>query len=46
MMFPLSIIVIPQVRTETPQLVRAGTETPRLDVQKIEIATLQQVGRN
>ena len=45
-MFPLSIIVIPQVRTEKPQLDHAGTETPRLDVQKIEIATPQQIGRN
>ena len=44
--FPFSIIVIPQVGTETPQLDQAGIETPGLDVQKIEIATLQQVGRN
>ena len=44
--FLFSIIVIPQVATETPQLDQAGIETPRLDVQKIEIATLQQVGRN
>lgn len=44
--FPFSISVIPQVGTETPQLDQAGIETSRLDVQKIEIATLQQVGRN